>query len=260
MDAVTQILLDRSRETEAITRVVVLSLAAHAILIAAIVLLPGRFASQPENAHIMTISLAGAAGPVQGHNPESAKPVQQVAPPSAKPQPEAPPALAKPDMVEPIKKAPPVPKAVAKPEPQKETQQLHGRTPTQGAEVTKGISRTDTQSAAQTQNGGLSTGGGGVPGAYTDYADFCCPEYLENLKRIIYGNWQQHQGMTGTNIVKFTIRRDGTIADVSIEQTSNQYLNLASLRAMQATQRLPPLPAPFTGDHLTIHLEFDYLR
>jgi TonB family protein len=260
VDAVTQILLDRSRDVDAISRTVVVSLAAHALLIAAILYLPGRFASQPDNVHIMTISLAGAAGPVQGHNPESAKAVQQVAPPSVKPQPEAPPALAKPEMVEPIKKAPPQSKAVVKPEPQKETQQLHGRTPTQGAEVTKGVSRTETKSAAQTQNGGLSTGGGGVPGAYTEYADFCCPEYLESLKRLIYGNWQQHQGMAGANTVKFTIRRDGTITDVAIEQTSNQYLNLASLRAMQATQKLPPLPAAFSGDHLTIHLEFDYLR
>lgn len=260
MDAVTQVLLDRSREADAISRTVILSLAAHGLLIAAILYLPGRFASPSEHVHMMTVSLSGAPGPLQGHNPESAKPVQQVAPPSLKPQPEAPPALAKPEMVEPIKKARPEPKAPAKPEPQKETQQLHGRTPTQGAEITKGVARTQTDSTAQTTVGGLATGANGPPGAKTDFADFCCPEYLTTITRIIYGNWQQHQGMTGSATVKFTIRRDGTIADVAVEQTSNQYLNLPSLRAMQATQRLPPLPAAFTGDHLTIHLEFDYLR
>lgn len=258
MDAVTIVLLDRARETEAISRTVVLSLAAHAILIAAVVLVSGRFSAPPDDAHVMTISFAGAPGPLQGRSAESAKAVQQVAPPNAKPQTEAPPALAKPEMVEPVKKAPPKPKAVAKPEPQKETQQLHGRTPTQGAEVTKGIARTETNSSAQTSTG-LGTGGG-TGGATTDYADFCCPEYLQTLSQIIHGNWQQHQGMDGSNVVKFTILRDGTVTNVSIEQTTNQYLNLASLRALQVTPKLPPLPAAFTGDRLTIHLELDYKR
>lgn len=260
MDAVTQILLDRSRDAEAIGRTVVLSLAAHVLLIAAIVYLPGRFASPPEKTRVMTISFAGAPGALQGHNPEAAKPVQQVAPPNAKPQPETPPALAKPEMVEPIKKARPEPKTPAKPEPQKPTEQLHGRTPTQGAEITKGNSRTETKSTAQTENGGLATGGNGTPGAYTDFADFCCPEYLQTMQRIIYGNWQQHMGVDGSTTVKFTIRRDGTLTEVAVEQSTNQYLNLASVRALQVTARLPPLPAAFTGDHLTVHLVFNYKR
>lgn len=260
MDAVTAVLLDRSRDTQAIGRVVILSLAAHVLLVAALVYLPGRFSTPSENPRLMTISLAGTPGPIQGHNPESAKPVQQVAPPNTKPQTETPPALTKPDMVEPVKKLRPTPKEVAKPEPSKPTEQLHGRTPTQGAEITKGVARTETNSAAQTTLGGLATGGGAAPGAYTDYADFCCPDYLERLKEIIYGNWQEHQGMAGSNIVKFTIQRDGTVTDITVQQSSNQYLNLPSLRALQITPKLPPLPAAFTGDHLTVHLIFQYQR
>lgn len=258
MDAVTAVLLDRARDTRTMGRVVVMSLAAHVLLIAALVYLPGRFSAAPENAHLMTISLAGSPGPIQGHNPEAAKPVQQVAPPNTKPQTEAPPALPKPEMVEPVKRPRPAPKEAAKPEPSKPTEQLHGRTPTQGAEITKGVARTETKSSAQTTLGGLATGGGAAPGAYTDYADFCCPEYLQQLKQIIYGNWQERQGTNGSNIVKFTIHRDGTVTDVAIEQGVNQYLNLASMRALQVTPKLPPLPAAFTGDHLTVHLIFQY--
>lgn len=260
MDAVTAVLLDRSRETQAIGKVVVLSLAAHVLLIVAVVYLPGRFNRAPEPAQVMTISLSGAPGPLQGHNPESDKPVQQVAPPNTKPQTETPPALTKPDMVEPVKKLRPTPKEIAKPEPSKPTEQLHGRTPTQGAEITKGVARTETNSTSQTTLGGLATGGGGTPGAMTEYKDFCCPDYLQRLTTIIYGNWVQHQGMDGSNKVKFTIQRDGTVTDVTVEETTNQYLNLASLRALQATSKLPPLPAAFTGDHLTVHIEFDYKR
>lgn len=261
MDAVTQILIDRSHEAEKISRMVIVSLILHGVLITAIVLGP-RLIGKPavENKQVMTISLAGAPGPVQGHNPIAPKPVQEAAPTAAKPKPEAPPALPKPEMVEPLKNARPQPKAAAKPEPKKEVQQLHGRTPTTGPEVKRGNARTETNSTAQTPFGGLATGGGGTGGAYTDYANFCCPEYLQTMTRMIYGNWQQHQGQDGSNVVKFTVRRDGTIAEVQIEQGANQYLNMASQRALAVTQKLPPLPAAFPGDRLTVHLVFQYKR
>jgi outer membrane biosynthesis protein TonB len=61
--------------------------------------------------------------------------------------------------------------------------------------------------------------------------------------------------------LKFTNRRDGTITDVSDEQSSvSQLLDMASQRAVITTRQLPPLPAQFTGDHLTVHLAFQYRR
>jgi TonB family protein len=262
VDAVTAILLDRSHQADTISRMVVLSFAAHAAIIAAIAIGSLNWRTPPDASRVMTISLAGAPGPVQGHNPESAKPVQQKVPPTTKPQPEAPPSLQKPEMVEPLKTT----KATPKPKPpppvkqdEKPTEQLHGRTPTQGAEVTPGTARFETHSTAQT-GFGLATGGGGTGGAETDYKDFCCPEYLQAMTRLIYGNWQQHQGQDGSNKLEFTVMRDGTITDVTVEQGANAYLNLASERALKTTQKLPPLPAAFTGDHLTVHLGFQYKR
>ena len=58
----------------------------------------------------------------------------------------------------------------------------------------------------------------------------------------------------------FTIRRDGTIVDVAAEQGSNQFLNMASQRAILVTQRVPPLPAAFTPPQLKLHLVFQYQR
>lgn len=260
MDAVTEVLLDRTREAENVTRMVILSLVAHAVLISVFAFMPNRWSTaQRTDAHVMNISLAGAPGPVQGHNPISAKAVQEVAPAPAKARNDAPPALAKPEMVEPIKAAKAAPNTPAKPEPKKEEPQLHSRKPTQGAEVKAGSAKVDTKGAIPF-GGGLATGGAGLPGAYTDYGDFCCPEYLTTMSTLIYGNWQQKQGQDGSNVLTFTVKRDGTIVNVVIDQGTNQFLNLASQRALAMTKQLPPLPAAFTPDHLTVHLVFQYKR
>ena len=261
MDAVSEVLADRSREADTLARMVYVSMAAHVVVIAALTLLP-RFATLPEEqGRVMTISLSGAEGPDQGRNPISSKQIQQAVPESVKPKNDAPPALVKPEMIEPIKTATVAPKAVAKPEPPKETPQLRGRTPTQGAQVTKGTARVETNSSAQTPFGGLATSAaGGTGGAYTDYADFCCPEYLTEVVSMIKRNWQSKQGQVGTNVAKFTIRRDGTIMNVAIEQGNNQLLNLASQRALLQTRSLPPLPAAFTPAQLTVYLVFEYQR
>jgi len=262
VDAVTEVLIDRSYQADRLSRMVVVSFVAHAAFISLVALAP-RLWPEPDavdERHIMTISLAGAEGPVQGRNPESAKPVQQVTAEPVKAKDEAPPALAKPDMVEPIKAAKPEPKTVAKPEPKKEVPQLHGRTPTQGAEVRAGTARVQTGQTAAIPFGGLATGGGGTPGAYTDFADFCCPEYIQVMKQQIYANWRVRQGQDGVNKMKFVVRRDGLIIDITVEKSAGQFLDLASMRALQQTKQLPPLPAAFPLDRLTVHLDFEYQR
>jgi len=260
MDAVTEILIDRSQETGRLGRLVLLSLAAHIAVLTAIALVPSSWGHRNDDAAVMTIQLGGAPGPIQGRNQISEKPVQEVAPPASKPQPESPPALAKPEMVEPLKNSRPQPKTPAKPAPEKTEAQLHGRTPTRGAEVKDGSARVAT-GGSQTKFGGLATGGGGGGAAYTDIQNFCCPEYLLTMTRLIQANWRSNQGQDGSNQLKFTIGRDGTITEVSVEQSSvSQLLDMASERAVITTRQLPPLPPQFTGDHLTVHLVFQYRR
>jgi TonB family protein len=260
LDAVTEILIDRSQQADRVARMMIVSLVAHAALISAIAFAPSRWGSTPvDNSHVMTISLGGAPGPQQGRNPISAKPVQDAVPETVKPKNEAPPALVKPEMIEPVKTAKPEPRTAAKPEPKKDVPQLHGSRPTQGAEVKAGTAKIETHGAA-IPFGGLATGGGGAGAAYTDYADFCCPEYLSTMVQMVQKNWQQNQGQDGTVKVKFTIQRDGTLTGIEVEQQSAQFLNLAAQRAVMATKQLPPLPAAFTGDRLTVHLVFQFKR
>lgn len=261
MDAVTQILIDRSREADKISRMVVLSLIAHAVLIAAVALFPAGWGAsvKDDKASSMVISLGGAPGPKQGMTAISAKPVQQAAPNTPKANTQAPPALAKPEMIEPLKTAKPQPKASAKLEPRKNEPQLHGRTPTTGPEVKQGMARVETGGQA-VPFGGLATGGGGAGAAMTDYANFCCPEYLTTLVQLVQRNWQQNQGVDGTVQIKFTILRNGAITNIQVEKQSVPFLDLAAQRAVVQTKQLPPLPSAFTGEQLTVHLLFQFKR
>jgi outer membrane biosynthesis protein TonB len=259
MDAVTEILLERSEKADNLTRMMLVSLVAHAAIVTAVTLLPRQWAVPEDKGPVMTISLGGAPGPKQGTNAISAKQIQEAVPETVKAKNDAPPALTKPEMIEPVKAAKPEPKTPAKPEPKKEVVQLHGAKPTQGAEVKAGVAKIETH-GAPIPFGGLATGGGGAGQAYTDYANFCCPEYINAVTEQIRKNWNPRQQVDGSAAVKFTIRRDGTIVDVIVEQGSNQILNLASQRAVVITQRVPPLPAAFTPETLILHIAFQYQR
>jgi outer membrane biosynthesis protein TonB len=259
MDAVTEVLLDRTRVAQDVSRMVVVSLLLHGALLTAVVVLPHVLQRPIEPKTVMTITLGGAPGPVQGRLPIARKAVQEPAPDTAKPKTDTPPALPKPEMVEALKTAKPLPKSPAKPEPKKEVTPLRGSKPTQGAEVTPGAAKVETHGAA-IQFSGLATNGGGGGGAVTDVKDFCCPDYLIAVTDLIRRNWQQKQDQDGTSRVAFTIHRDGTISDVVVEDGANSILNIVSQRAILATQRVTALPAAFTGDHLTVHLAFQYQR
>ena len=256
MDAVSEVLVDRSKQADKVAQMVVVSLVAHAALIAAVAFVPANSNTPAETGRVMTISLGGAPGPVQGRNPISTRPTEVAVPETAKPTVSTTPAANKPEMVEPVKTAPVAPKAAVK----TDNKEARGRTPSQGAEVKVGTAKVETGSQTQTKFGGLATGGGGAYAAYTDYADFCCPEYLEAMVLAVRRNWQEKQAQDGSNVAKFTIRRDGTITDVMIEQGNNPILNLASQRALIQTQKLAPLPPAFPHPQLTVHLVFQYKR
>jgi outer membrane biosynthesis protein TonB len=259
MDAVTEVLIDRRQQADRLSQMMLVSLVAHATLLAVVALSPRLFPadSGPSDEKPLVISLAGGDGPVQGHNPQSAKPIQQVAPDPAKARTDTPPPLTKPELVESVKTAKPEPKAVVKNEPKKTENQLHGRTPTQGAEVRPGTARVDTGQTAPIPFGGLATGGGGNA-ARTDVSNFCCPEYLAIVQRTIVNNTNAQQGQAGTMTMKFVIHRDGTISDISAVDGNNQFLELAARRGLEKTQRLPPLPAPYPGDRLTVLIDLRF--
>jgi TonB family protein len=77
---------------------------------------------------------------------------------------------------------------------------------------------------------------------------------------LIQRNWNSKQKVPGTSGVKFTIARDGAIKNVEVVRSSGYaVLDLTSQRAVAMT-RLPPLPAAYPNDQLTVYLNFQYQR
>jgi len=262
-EAVSDILLERSRETDRVGQMLVVSSLAHAMLIAALIVIPSswRMSSNSTDVTPMTITLSSGSGPdTGGLTPIAGAPVQEVA--VAKPAPVAPPAAKPPEMVAPESKSTPVtktpPKRIEKP-----LDKSTARKPVTGAQVKPGDARADT-GGAPIQFGGLTRPAGSSSAgasATTDYANFCCPEYLTLMVDLVKRNWNPNQGAAGDVQVKFTIRRDGTVTDVELEKPSNvSLLDLESQRALAKTRALPPLPREFTENSLTVHLIFDYHR
>lgn len=272
---VSDVLRDRLRPPAGLERMAAVSIVAHTLLLAAVFLMPegwfstGRSLPRP----VMTISLSGGnSGPdnggatsiggraVQTTETEPPKRPEAVRPPAAKtpestmpvplnrPVPKASPAAA------PVRPKPPTPEVTKAPD------DARGRTPTKGAEVQEGSALAET--GARGQGFGLSTSSGSGTGSTLDIVgEFCCPEYLVLMTERIKTNWNQRAEVPGTVVVKYTIQRDGTIVDASVERSSGYVaLDISSLRAVVGTRQLPPLPAPFPNSTLTVHLNFQYRR
>jgi TonB family protein len=259
-EAVSDILDLRVRQSDGLSRMVVVSCAAHAAFLTAILFMPSSWRSSETKEKItpMLISLGGSVGPNAGGMTQlSGRSVQTVAPPEPK-RVDTPPAAKPPEM------AIPDPKLSAKPKPapkvDKAADKSSSRTPTSGAEVKRGDARADT-GAAPIPFGGLSTGGGGGGGVQINVGDFCCPEYIAAMNQRIMENWNKNQGAAGLVVMKFTIQRDGTMTAIEVDQPSrNPVLDLESRRALVTTRQLPPLPAAFTRPTLMVFLSFEYKR
>jgi TonB family protein len=260
---VTDVLRDRMQAPAGLQRMVTVSVAVHALMLTVLLFAPGgliRRTSEPART-VMTISLSGGTGPQNGGlTPMSGRPVQEQTPPDtpAKPEPIRPPAAKTPEMTVPLRGAKPVkvpPNTTVKQAPD----EARGRTPTRGAQTSPGTAIADT--GVRGQGFGLSTGGGPGTGSSLDITgDFCCPGYLATMIDAIKRAWVQNQGgAVGQSIVKFTIQRDGSITNVSVERQSGNYaLDAAAQRAVVATRTLPPLPGEFPNSTLTVHLSFLY--
>jgi TonB family protein len=260
-EAVSDVLRMRAREVAGLNRMVVVSLAAHSLLIAALLFIPESWRSgRPRQTPVMmTISLGGSAGPKTGGMTQMAgRPVQAVAPPEPR-RVDTPPAAKTPEMVVPDPAAKLKPRPPAKPL-DKPIDKSTTRKPTSGPEIKSGAARADT-GGQPIPFGGLSTSGGGGTGATLDVKDFCCPEYIQTMVDRIRSNWNANQGATGQVVVKFTIRSDGMLTNVEVERASGHpVLDMESRRAVLYTRQLPPLPAQFAEPHLTVHLNFGYQR
>ena len=264
MPDVSDVLRDRMHEPGGLQRMAALSVLAHAVFLAVLLLAPGGWwphvSDEPKT--VMTITLGGGgSGPQNGGMTSmGGRPVQAVRPPDEIKRPEAvrPPAAKAPEMTVPRRDEKPM-KATAAPKVEQAPTDARGRTPTKGAEVTKGSAVAET--GARGQGFGLSTGGGAGSGSYLDVGNFCCPDYLATMVNLIQSHWSPTAEVAGETIIRFTIGRDGTISDVSLEKSSGYTaLDLTAQRAVYMTRQLPALPAGYSNPTLGVHLNFQYQR
>jgi TonB family protein len=242
MTEVTDVIVARRQQPEQFSAMLVWSLAAHAGVLAFLLFGPmdWRLAADKVPRTVMTISLAGAPGPRAGGMTPMGGRASPTPPPEAMPR----------------AVPPPPPKAPERVVPTRTTRKPRPLPPPE--EPQTGVTRTDT--GARGQGFGLSTGGSGGSGVQLDVANFCCPEYIEQMVTLIQRNWQASQGVRGATIMKFTITRGGSIQGVMVERPSGFLaLDLAAERALLTT-RLPELPPQFPNPLLTVHITFEYQR
>src|SRR6476620_10268018 len=109
-EAVSDILLERSREPDRVGQMMLISSAAHAVLIVALVVMPSswRMSSKSSDVTPMTITLSSGGGPdTGGMTPIAGRAVQEVAA-ETKPSAIAPPVSKPPEMVAPEPKTTPI--------------------------------------------------------------------------------------------------------------------------------------------------------
>lgn len=108
----------------------------------------------------------------------------------------------------------------------------------------------------------------GAPGlsgdATVDASNFEFSYYLVLVRNRIAANWSPPAGMvsSGTpvrSVVYFRIERDGSLSSVRMESTSAaEFFDRSSLRAVQLSNPMPPLPDGFKGGSLGVHFGFEY--
>lgn len=83
--------------------------------------------------------------------------------------------------------------------------------------------------------------------------------YLNQVLSFISSNWYKPAADEGTYcIVYFIILKNGRILDAKIEKSSeNSAFDRAALRAVLASNPLPPLPYGYYEENLGIHLRFE---
>jgi TonB family protein len=258
---VTDVLRDRMHTPAGLQKMISVSVAAHLAVAAALIISRGHFLIRHDApVTLMTISLAGSAGPENGGMTAlGGRPVQAPTTPedAAKREAPRPPAAKTPEMVVPLPNAKTV-KPTTSPNVKQAPDEARGRTPTKGKEPVFGSAIADT--GIRGQGFGLSTGGGAGTGSTLEITgDFCCPEYLATMITRIRAAWNQNQGAKGTSLIRFTINRDGSISSPSIFQGSGTLtLDTAALRAVVGTRTLPPLPEAYPNPTLTLRLSFLY--
>jgi periplasmic protein TonB len=253
-DDVSHALHTRLYEPEGLKATLLVSSAAHVLLMVAVVMAPAswwqRSAAAPRD--VMTISLGPTPGPrTEGMTSMGSAPAREVVPEVSTPPPARRPAATTREMPPEMTTTETTTAKVTAPEM---------TAPVMTAPV-KTAPPEEPRVAAETGSGGLRAGGGGITAGRFNVGEFCCPEYIATMLQRIEQNWSSRQGSGGVTTMKFTIQRDGTLTDIQVARSSaNQTLDFLAQRALLAVRQLSPLPAEYPHPTLVVNLDFESQR
>ena len=190
----------------------------------------------------------GESGPIQGAGGGSPTP------PTAVPEPEPPknePMVVRPTVEQ--REELPAPDASVEKKPRWEK-------PKQDSGL-RGADAASAESAPLKGNPGApGLGLGGVGGGSAFDQDFEYAYYVQQMLGRIHQNWQRTPVRgTAVVIVRFTILKNGSVANVEIEQSSPlSILDRNARRAVILAEPMPPLPNSYPRDRVDVHLRFTY--
>ena len=246
----SDVIVARARAHDTLMPTLAWSVAAHAVVVAAIWLAPDTTANRTPRT-VMTINLGGAEGPRAGGLTQiGGRAVPEAPPEPPRPVPRTPPPPAPARQAVALPSPKPVPARPAR-------AQSAAAAPSVPEPPREGSTRVET--GARGQGFGLATGGTGAKGFELEVATtFCCPLYLEQLRIAIERAWERTAGVTGDTTVRFRILRAGTFDSISIVQPSgNATLDAAAARAVSRVGVPLPLPPEFPDSSLTLRMRFE---
>jgi TonB family protein len=233
----------------------------HAAVLAAVVFLPRFLDPAPRFPDVYTADLVSLPAGLPGiprEGPRASAPPKP-APAPAKPAPavkipERPEAKAPKAKTATKREPPKVERTEPKPEPAASMPAPAEAAAAPGAEAAGG----------EGGAGGLAggSGGGGGGSGFLDDATFQYAWYLSNMTSIFGRNWARpikpDLDRTLRAVVYFQVLKDGTLANIVLEQSSGDpILDRSALRAVQDSNPLPPLPYQYGKDSLGVHFFFD---
>lgn len=162
-----------------------------------------------------------------------------------------------------FKLKPPPPKYVTR-----KSKILENRTPPPQNAIPYGAGGTPTvpySSFAMGAGNGTQAGLGFGQGGGGDFGSLY-PWYVQAVQRRISSNWLQstidpNVAVAPRATITFDILRDGTIANVQIEQSSGNYsVDSSAVRAIRDSSPLNALPSGFSGSRVGVEFWFEFRR
>ncbi|MCP4899622.1 MAG: TonB family protein [bacterium] len=242
MESVSRILADHETQRARHIVFVILSVLLHGGLVAG-GFIAGRInTSRPAQLPAVSVRIVRPE-PRPQRQPQNNRSQQQTPRPTARPQPTQAP------------QPTPAP-VVATPAPEPET---HSATAMAAPNATPQPTAPTTESISGAAGRGLSLQGkpsGGGPPAIP--SDFQFTYYVDRMLALIESHWYKPPVPSGTRArVRFTVLKTGRVEGIQLEESSGvSTFDRAALRALYATNPLPPLPPAYSKSSLTIHLTF----